>query len=404
MRFSWKQIANIVVVSILGLAATVWAVFGLANVKFDDPDMVTVRLASSGGALPGGEVTYLGVPVGRVESARLVSGALELKLAIRPKGPMPRNLRADVRQKTALGEPYVDLAPAEPGAPAGDVDGAVVPIERTRVPRTLDRLLQEADQLLADVDTNDLSTLVEAGGGLSGHGEDLRAMTESGARLGRVLSERTEELGRLIVASADVVEALDANQAALAGSLSSGARLTEVFARHTGDLVKIMDTGAKLGTAGADLMQGSRAAWDGTLAGFDASSRNLAENPQRTEEILRFVPPYLVRIARTFDQGLAWSSNGGVPGLPYQPIYAIPLGGEGLHIDQIFLPSVAGKIRADFGGQDPKGAMLFLTPEEAQRASASPEAFEQVKQEALAELRRVGGTMRTGSEGPDGTG
>jgi phospholipid/cholesterol/gamma-HCH transport system substrate-binding protein len=202
MRFTAKQLANIAVVAVLGLVATTWAVVSLAKVRFDDPATVTVQLPASGGALPGGEVTYLGVPVGRVTSAKLVPGALELKLEVRPKGPMAKELRAEVRQKTALGEPYVDLAPAKAGAKPGDPDGAVVPIERTRVPRTLDHLLQQADQLLAGVKAEDLTTLVDAGGGLAGHGDDLRAMTESGARIGKVLSDRKDQLGALLVASA----------------------------------------------------------------------------------------------------------------------------------------------------------------------------------------------------------
>src|SRR3546814_16142905 len=72
-------------------------------------------------------------------------------------------LRADVRQKSALGEPYVDLGPAlaDPDAPAGEVaalassprqvpakeqDGARIPLERTSVPAELGPLLSDADR------------------------------------------------------------------------------------------------------------------------------------------------------------------------------------------------------------------------------------------------------------------
>ena len=396
MRFTAKQLANIAAVTVVGLAATMWAVFGLAHVRFDKPKTVRVQLASSGGALPGGEVTYLGVPIGRVSSAHLVPGALELKLEVRPKGPMPHELRAVVRQKTALGEPYVDLMPAGPNAKPGDPDGALVPVERTKVPRTLDQLLQSADAVLADVQPEDLHTLVEGGGGLAGHEEDMRAITASGARIGEVLSNRRNELGQLLASSAQVVQALDTNRDALANSLSSGARLTAVFARHTDDLVQIMKTGAELGATGSDLLARTRPDWTGTLAGLDASTHNLADRPKRTHEILQLVPPYLMRLSRTFSEGLAWSSNGGVPPFPYQPVYAIPLEGKGLHIDDIFVPSIAGKIRGDFGGSDPGGALLLITADEFRKASESPEALEQVKAAALERLREQGQKMRVG--------
>ena len=398
MRFTAKQLANIAVVTIVGLVATAWAVFGLAKIRFDDPKTVRVRLASSGGALPGAEVTYLGVPVGRVAAARLLPDPLELRLEVRPKGPMPRDLSAVVRQKTALGEPYVDLVPASPDAKPGDPDGVVIPLERTTVPRSLDQLLTQADQFLADVDPKDLQRLVEGGSGLAGRDDDLRAMVDSGARIGDVLSRRRAELGDLLASSGALVEALDTHRDAVSASLSSGARVTKVFADHTDDLVRILEVGGDLGEAGADLMRRTRADWEGVLMGLEASTHNLADRPTKTHEILSLVPPYLQGIAKTFRNGLTWSSNGGVPGLPYQPLYAIPIEGTGeLLIDDIFLPSMAERIRADFTGGTPQGAVLIITPEEYRRASESLAAYEQVKREALERFRRVTATMRPGT-------
>jgi ABC-type transporter Mla subunit MlaD len=289
--------------------------------------------------------------------------------------------------------------PASPDAKPGNPDGALVPLERTKVPRSLDQLLEQADKVLADVKPEDLQTLVEGGGGLAGHDDDLRALTASGARIGEVLSNRRAELGQLLASSAQVVQALDTNKEALAHSLSSGARLTAVFARHTDDLVKIMESGTKVGVAGSDLLARSRPDWAGTLAGLDASTHNLADRPKRTHEILQLVPPYLQRLARTFDQGLAWSSDGGTLAGPYQPIYALPLDGKGFQIENIFTPSIAGRIRGDFGGGDPGGALLFLTADEFRRASESPLALEQVKAEALARLAEQGKKMRPGLPG-----
>ena len=404
MRFTGKQLANIAVVTVLGLIATAWAVFGLMHVRFDDPKAVRVRLASSGGALPGAEVTYLGVPIGRVASARLVDDALELRLEIRPKGPMPRELRAVVRQKTALGEPYVDLMPATPDARPGDPDGAVVPVDRTEVPRSLDQLLEHADRILADVAPEDLAALVDAGRGLAGHEEDLRAITASGARIGEVLSRRRAELGEALSSSATLVATLDRHRAALGNSLSAGARISKVFADRTEQLARILEVGGDVGEHGSDLMVQTRGAWPSVLAGLDASTHNLADRPVKTDEILTLVPPYLQGIARTFSEGMAWSSNGGLPGMPVQPLYAIPLTGKGLQIEQIFVPSIAGRIRADFSGGDPGAALLLITPDQFRRASESPEGYQQVVNEALATLMEQGKKLRPGSAEPDATG
>src|SRR5438045_595700 len=92
-------------------------------------------------------------------------------------------------------------------------------VERTRVPRSLDQLLHQADALLADVKPEDLHVLVEGGGGLAGHEADLRALTASGAQIGSVLSRRKAEIGQLLHASAQLVTALDQHRDALSSSL-----------------------------------------------------------------------------------------------------------------------------------------------------------------------------------------
>src|SRR3954449_4171776 len=114
MKFTRRHLVNLIMVAIVGVVSIAWAAVGLAGIRFDKPKTITVRLAQTGGALPGAEVTYLGIPIGKVSSAKLRPDAVELKLSVRPKGPMAKQLRADVKQKSSLGEPFVNLAPVDP--------------------------------------------------------------------------------------------------------------------------------------------------------------------------------------------------------------------------------------------------------------------------------------------------
>src|SRR5438309_8416988 len=149
MKFTRRHLVNLILVAVIGVVAIAWAAVGLAGIRFDKPKTITVRMAQTGGALPGAEVAYLGIPVGKVSSARLKPDAVELKLAVRPKGPMARDLRADVKQKSSLGEPFVDLSPANPPqSPGGmqltasaDPDHDVIPVDRTSAPSPLYNLL-----------------------------------------------------------------------------------------------------------------------------------------------------------------------------------------------------------------------------------------------------------------------
>src|SRR5688500_14676774 len=112
MKPTFRQIVNLALVGGVSVVAVAPVSVAVAGLRFDEPKPMRVQMAQSGGALAGAEVTYLGVPIGKVSAARLTDEAVELRLTIRPKGPMAKTLRADVRQKSSLGEPYVDLGPA----------------------------------------------------------------------------------------------------------------------------------------------------------------------------------------------------------------------------------------------------------------------------------------------------
>src|SRR6266699_290132 len=134
MKFTKRHLVNVVLVAVVGVVSIAWAAVGLAGIRFDKPKTITVELAQTGGALPGAEVAYLGIPIGKVSSAHLTPDAVELKLTVRPKGPLARDLRADVRQKSSLGEPFVNLSPASPPqsgirlAASSNPDKAVIPL------------------------------------------------------------------------------------------------------------------------------------------------------------------------------------------------------------------------------------------------------------------------------------
>src|SRR3954451_2524254 len=101
MKFTRRHLVNLILVTIVGVVAIAWAAVGLAGIRFDKPKTITVHLAQTGGALPGAEVSYLGIPIGKVSSAKLTPDSVELKLAVRPKGPVAKELRADIRQKSS---------------------------------------------------------------------------------------------------------------------------------------------------------------------------------------------------------------------------------------------------------------------------------------------------------------
>ncbi|MFP5579973.1 MAG: MlaD family protein, partial [Acidimicrobiia bacterium] len=115
MRLNARTVINVLLVLAVGASALVWAVVGLAGLRLFGDDRVTVQavVSRAAGALPGAEVTYLGQSVGTVDRSEFLAEGILLTMDVELPDRVAEMLRADVRQKSALGEPYVDLGPAQ---------------------------------------------------------------------------------------------------------------------------------------------------------------------------------------------------------------------------------------------------------------------------------------------------
>lgn len=77
---------------------------------FSSDYRVTVQMTDAGGTFTNGQVTYRGVPVGRIESLRPTANGTEAVLRIDADAPdMPAQVQASVANRSAIGEQYIDL-------------------------------------------------------------------------------------------------------------------------------------------------------------------------------------------------------------------------------------------------------------------------------------------------------
>lgn len=375
MRLTSRQIVNVLLVTVVGFVAVSWAVVGLAEIDlFAKPTRIIVIAPAAAGALPGAEVTYLGVPVGDVTSSDLVPDGVRIELEVTPAGPMAEVLRADIRQKSALGEPYVDLSPASPSTPVGNPDGSTIPLDRVTVPRPLDTLLGSADRLLSQVDPTQLDRFLDGASGIIGHEAELQSLLAAAAEISEVLAARRTELGTLTANAAQLVSTLDEHSAALDRGIVGFDRLGAVLAAHTDELASILASGADLGESASGFLADIRPDLRDVLRGLDVTLSNLADRPGRVRETIALTPLMITRFGLTFEGGNFWLSAGGgtvfFPG--FQPRFGVPIYGSGLRIDRIVAPTLAQRITIDLGGTAPAGIIQLLGPEDSAAAVSDP--------------------------------
>lgn len=150
---------------------------------------ITVEFAQAAGLYKGAEVTYLGHPVGKVEDLQLEGDRMVAELRLIDEVEVPATVTAEVHSRSAVGEQYVALVPADgsDGAAEGERpldDGDRIPMERTSYPVEIGPVLDNVQALVSSLDEKKLSLLIdESGQALSGRAGDLQALLDSGSSL-----------------------------------------------------------------------------------------------------------------------------------------------------------------------------------------------------------------------------
>ncbi|HEY1714806.1 MAG TPA: MlaD family protein [Solirubrobacteraceae bacterium] len=228
--------------SCIGLLIFLWISFGgsipLASqgyrfsVEFDE----AVELASQA------SVQISGVPVGHVVSVKLDhnTGLSRAVIEINKQyAPRPADTRAILRQKTLLGETYVELSPGSPGTRSVP-DGGTLPHAQVAPTVELDQIFSAFDPKTRQA----FETWVQQGGiALTGRGEDFNQAfaqlypfaTNVDAVL-EVLNRQSAATTTLLRDGAQVFAALSQSPAALQGFVRNSNSLFAATAARDQDL------------------------------------------------------------------------------------------------------------------------------------------------------------------------
>ncbi|WP_175409064.1 MCE family protein [Streptomyces sp. TRM64462] len=238
------QLLAFATVTALGVSYVAAEYTGLADSVLDRGYTVRAEFGASGGIYEGAEVTYRGVPVGRVGELRLsgddgVSVALDLEDGTR----VPADTVAVVANRSAVGEQYVDLQPRGRGGPYLR-DGSTIPRDRTRTPAPTTELILSLDRLVNSVDKGDLKiTVDELGAAFAGTGPHLSRLVDSGNKLVGSATDALPQTIRLIEDSKTALKT-QADQGSAIRSFSRDlAALTEQLKKSDGDLRALMKNG-----------------------------------------------------------------------------------------------------------------------------------------------------------------
>lgn len=238
------QLAAFALLSVTLVAILSAGYVGLTDKIAGGSYVVSADLAQSGGIFVGAEVTYRGVTVGKVESLRLSGDGVVVDARLDRGTEVPKDTRAVVENRSAVGEQYLDLQPQTASAPylaAGDV----IPRDRTAFPIRIDQLLQHVNDTVASVPKDSLVTTVdELDKAFQGGGTDLQRLVDSGDALTAAASEALPQTTRLIDDGRIVLDTQVKSGANIRRTVSGFANVADALRQADPDLRLVLDRGS----------------------------------------------------------------------------------------------------------------------------------------------------------------
>jgi virulence factor Mce-like protein len=230
--------------SCFALALFLWIAFGgplplkPEGYRFTVPFKEATQLAEQS------DVRISGVSVGKVKSISLAdNGLADATIEMDSQyAPVPANTRAILRQKTLLGETYVELTP-------GNRSGATLPeggtlptaqvsqaVQLDEIFRTFNARTRQAFKVWMQ---GSAAALNHRGADLSAAIAELDPFAEQTNKLLRVLDSQQHAVGQLIHNGGDVFHALSERKGQLRGLIENSNAVFQTTARRNTDLEQI---------------------------------------------------------------------------------------------------------------------------------------------------------------------
>lgn len=287
-------IALVVIASVVGSIGLVGAVnIGKIVYRAEFSQAASVR--------KGDQVSVAGIPVGKVESLKLVADRVDIALSIDRNIHLGGDTKADIRLTTLLGSRYIEVTPGR----SGNLANRTIPLQNTAAPYDLQTALADATTTFDQIDADQIAeSMTTASRSLHGLPEALPAALRNLQALSKVVSDRRDQIGTLL-ASTDKLTTTIKDQKANLGLLvrQGGDLLNEITTRRAA--VERLFDGTTAMVAALSRILNDAPALNDMLASVRDFSRMIAEHDALFRNTLQVLPIALRNAANASGSGTA---------------------------------------------------------------------------------------------------
>lgn len=234
---------KLVAFAVLGLLTTAYlgAKYVGLNI-FGGGYHVTVTLPDAGGTFKNGEVTYRGVPVGRISSLEPTTKGMVAILHIEPGAPdIPADVQVKVANRSAIGEQYIDLR----GTSTSDkklADGDHLQGSSEALPPAIDEVLRSGRDFARSVPEDALKTVIdESYDWFRGAHESLTRLLDTSQEFVEIADKNFLTTSALIQSADTVLSTQQESARSIKGFSSDLNLFAKTLADSDGDLRALID-------------------------------------------------------------------------------------------------------------------------------------------------------------------
>ncbi|WP_183092536.1 MCE family protein [Nocardioides stalactiti] len=237
------QLLVFAIITLLGVTFVGARYAQLDRLIVDQSYTVIAHYPESGGIFAGGEVTYRGVGIGKVDKLELTDEGVDVYLEIDNEwDEIPADTLALVGNRSAVGEQYVELQPNTDSKPfleeGSEITEVATPI-RTEV------LLGDLARTVSSVDQEALRVTVrELGLAFDGTGEDLQQIIDTGNSFVETANDNFDITTALIRDANTVLQTQVDSSSALRTFASELSVFSRAVVGADKDLRKVIDSGS----------------------------------------------------------------------------------------------------------------------------------------------------------------
>lgn len=180
------------------------------------PDEITVHMNTTGGLFKGSAVNYRGVRVGTITDIVVGEQGPDATLTLKNGAEVPKDVTAEVKSLTPVGEQFLDLSPTGKGS--GNLeDGDEIDADVVDLPITVASAADNLDGLLDEIDDKNIVILM--------------------SELGAAVDDSSGDLETLLDSSKALIDSLNKAWPSTDTLLTDGLTVNQLLARHRDDLV-----------------------------------------------------------------------------------------------------------------------------------------------------------------------